>query len=473
MRRLTVMLTIWAALAAPVAAQAPDPAPLRLETVLQETLRGHPLLRSAAAELAAAEGAAMAAMGTFDLTARANAQIEEPSFYATRRLDAWLEQYTPLWGATLYGGYRLGRGDFAPYDAKLATNELGEWRGGVRLPLLQGGPIDRRRAEVEKQQLAVRLAALRLRQARLEQLRAAASRYWDWVAAGRRYRITRALLDVALTRDRDLRETIRLGETAAVEGVENARAIQARRAQLISAQRGWQQAAIELSFYHRTATGAMIRPQEDQLPAALPAVAPLPADRLEQAIQLAMRQRPEIGRLDAQADQARIDVALARNQHLPVLDLSSELSQDFGPGTASREPTNLVTGLNFSLPLQRRFARGREQAAEATLASYDAQLAATRDRLVNEVRDAASALAMAVEQVAVAEREVALATELVEAERERFRLGATSLLIVNIREQAASEAEIREIEARVAYHKAMASLRAVTTELLADLQTED
>ncbi|MFP5503602.1 MAG: TolC family protein, partial [Candidatus Sericytochromatia bacterium] len=194
MRRLTVMMAIWAALAAPAVAQAPDPAPLRLETVLQETLRRHPLLRSAAAELEAAEGEAMAALGTFDLTARANGQIEEPSYYATRRLDAWLEQYTPFWGATLYGGYRLGRGDFAPYDAKLATNDLGEWRGGVRLPLLQGGIIDRRRAEVEKQQLAVRLAALRLRLAQLEQLRAAANRYWEWVAAGRRYRITQVLL---------------------------------------------------------------------------------------------------------------------------------------------------------------------------------------------------------------------------------------------------------------------------------------
>ena len=216
----------------------------------------------------------------------------------------------------------------------------------------------------------------------------------------------------------------------------------------------------------------MIRPEEAQLPAAMPPVTPLTADRLEQALQLAMRDRPELGRLDAQAGQARIDLALARNQHLPVLDLSSELSQDFGPGAASREPTNMVTGLNFSLPLQRRYARGRSQAAEATLASYDAQLTATRDRLVNEVRDAASALAMAVEQVTVAEREVALATELVEAERERFRLGATSLLIVNIREQAASEAEIREVEARAAYHKALASLRAVTTELLGDVRDE-
>lgn len=453
------MLVAWAP---PAGAQTRPEAPLVLDEVLRATERHYPPLDAATAELRAARGELLAAQGAFDTALRANAATDPIGYYRTERFDAMVEQPTQLWGTTVYGGYRWGRGTFAPYDAKLATADLGELRAGVRVPLLRNGPIDRRRADIRRLELAVAIAAHRLEQQRLEATRSAAMRYWEWAMAAQRVRLTRALVTTAEARDAGLRTTIRLGETAAIEGTENARAIQQRRAQLVSAERTLQQAAIELSLFTRGPDGRPVLPAMERAPRALPPTAPFNAARLDTLAQLAQRRRPEVLRLLAQAEQSEVEMRWAANQHLPGLDLQSEISQDLGQGPPSLTPTQAVLGVSFDLPLQRRFASGRLQAASATMTSFEAQARFMRDRVAAEVLDAGSAVAAAAESVAIARQEAGLADQLAAGERERFRLGATTMLFVNLREQAAFEAAIREAEALAAYHRARAGLDAAT-----------
>jgi outer membrane protein TolC len=53
-----------------------------------------------------------------------------------------------------------------------------------------------------------------------------------------------------------------------------------------------------------------------------------------------------------------------------------------------------------------------------------------------------------------------LALELERAERARFDAGDSQLLIVNLREQQTAEAELREVDAMLDYHRASADLKA-------------
>lgn len=73
-----------------------------------------------------------------------------------------------------------------------------------------------------------------------------------------------------------------------------------------------------------------------------------------------------------------------------------------------------------------------------------------------------SALEAARQRVLVARREVALATELEAAERQRFEQGDSTLLIVNLREQATAESKVREIDAVLDFQRALANYRAAT-----------
>ncbi|MBL8911575.1 MAG: TolC family protein, partial [Archangium sp.] len=103
---------------------------------------------------------------------------------------------------------------------------------------------------------------------------------------------------------------------------------------------------------------------------------------------------------------------------------------------------------------------GRIQSARALVARLDHQLRLARDRVKIEVGDAESALSAATQRVVLARQEVEVALELERGERKRFELGDSSLLFVNLREQTTAEARLREIDALLDVHRAVASRRA-------------
>ena len=96
------------------------------------------------------------------------------------------------------------------------------------------------------------------------------------------------------------------------------------------------------------------------------------------------------------------------------------------------------------------------------MARIDAQARLQRDRILADVRDAASALVAAEERVSVAGAELDVARSLSGQELKRFDLGEGTLLLVNLREQAALEAALRQIDALADWQKARAAYRAAT-----------
>ena len=77
-----------------------------------------------------------------------------------------------------------------------------------------------------------------------------------------------------------------------------------------------------------------------------------------------------------------------------------------------------------------------------------------------EVRDAHAGIVAAYRRVALARAQVEAARALADAERSRFQRGDSTLLFVNIREQAEADAELLEIEALADYHRAAVDLHA-------------
>ena len=135
--------------AAPVATATPRESALTLAEVLSSIDRDHPAVAAARQDQAAARGDRTAADGGFDTAFRTRVAGTPLSYYRNFRVDTVVEQPTALWGSTVFGGYRLGRGDVPDYDGKQLTNELGEVRAGLVVPTIRNGPIDRRRANRE------------------------------------------------------------------------------------------------------------------------------------------------------------------------------------------------------------------------------------------------------------------------------------------------------------------------------------
>ena len=454
MKTLSGKLLLVAALSCPsLHAQLP----LRLDDVLDSVRRHYPPLLAALLERDIADADVLASLGKFDLTLRARLDTDQFGYYRNERVATGFEQYTQTWGASMYGGWRVGDGSFAPYDGKLDTRSYGEWSGGMKLPLWRDRAIDPRRAELRKAEIGRRLARLSIDQQQLVVTQLATRRYWDWVSAGYRRQIQQALLETANARDAFLRDSARLGQIARIEVTENERAIMQRRSQVVEAERLLQQTAIDLSLFYRDPAGQPVIATPDQLPPAFAGISTITEAQLNESLNTAIARRPELQRLDAQGDQLRVDSRLAVNDRKPEIDFQLGFTAESGPaGSVRRGPSEMKAALVFELPWQRRAATGKFQAAEAKLKQIDHRERFTRDQIVAEVRDAASAVRAAHERVELVREELRLARELEEAERARFQLGDGTLFLVNLREQATADAANREVFALNDYFRAQA-----------------
>lgn len=437
--------------------------PLTLDEVLSSVTGQYPPMLAALIERDIAAGRLRSAQGGFDFQVFAKVFGNPAGYYEQGTLDLGFEQYTGIWGSTIFGGYRLNRGDNLPDYDKNRTEDGGEPRVGFRLPLLKDGRIDSRRAAVYKARIDQDLADPSIQRQQLDFVRAASIAYWGWVGTGQRWKLAEENLRVAEERGEALAGQVAAGLIAPLVVTDNERLIVSRSLAVTQARRRFEAAALALSLFLRDAESQPVVVGRARLPRELPDLGNAPAVADPREIDLALDRRPEVRRLQLSLEKVRVDLSLARNQMLPNLDLGVAVSNDFG-----NEPykdlaqTEVQVGLDFKVPLQRREAEGRIADFEGQESQLLQQQRFARERIVAEVRDARSALVAAWEQTRQARRNVYLAGELEEAENERFRAGASDLLAVQIREQAAFDAQVLEVDSLTDFFRAQADLAAAT-----------
>lgn len=439
------------------AAAAPESGVLTLEEVLASVEKNYPPLVAALQEKNIAEADVLAVLGRFDLVARARGDQNRLGVYDYQTFDVGVEQALAFQGMSYSAGWNKGSGDFPSYLGGLVTRSAGEYRAGLRVPLFRDREIDARRADLQRSRIGVRLAELSIDQQRLAIVQMATRRYWDWVAAGRRYNVIKQVLDIAMARDQQLREAAKLGQIPDFDVLDNERIILQRRSQLVEAERLQQLAALDLSLYYRDMQGNPSIAGLERTPAGFPPAQQLNELQLEKDIEVALNRRPEIERLRQQRAQVDVERRLAQNQKMPNIDFGLTFYQD--TGTTRRVlagPQELRTSVTFELPVQRRNAIGRLQSAEARLSQINQRERFQKDQVITEVRDAYSAVITAFKRAEVIRDEVQTTKRVEDGERTKFDLGDTNLFTLNLRELATAEAEIREVNAYADFYRAYA-----------------
>lgn len=444
-------------LAEDVAEKQPAGPPLELGEVLGSVYASYPLLDAAYRERTIAFGNAVSTQGEFDTKLKGATENQPLGYYENYRHRIGVEQ--PLFGGgDVFGQYRIGRGFYEPWYKERQTNDGGEFRAGVVVPLLRGQEIDPRRADLFRANLARNAVEPEIRAQLLDFTRAAAYAYWGWVAAGRNFRVAEALLENADRRVDALRRRSEVGDVEPIILADNERLIVSRRAKLIDAERKLREAAVKLSLFYRDEVGRPVVVTADRLPADLPRPGSVPVGD-EAEIDRALASRPELQALAFQRRQLGVDLRQAYNEMLPDLDAGIVGSQDVGaPASKTRDKSEfeLEAGMTLDVPLQRRKARGKITATEGKLAQLNAKTRFTRDKVAAEVRAAAVALSAAAREYEQAARSLELARTLEDAERRKFDLGESDLFVLNAREQQTAEASLLVVEALYVYQVAMA-----------------
>lgn len=443
--------------------------PLTADEVLRSSALTFPAILEAFEREAAARSDQLAADGAFDLLLKGEAYDRLTGTFSGGFAKAEARQPLRPLGAEVFGSYRLSDGRFPIYENINNTNQLGEVKVGALFSLLRDKNIDQRRFGIEDTRLAASQARLDVMLVKLNVQHEALRAYWRWVAAGAEIRVFEELLEIAEARQIGLSREVNEGARARIALTENEQNLLRRRTLLEEAKRNFAVASNSLGFYLRDASGQLIVPTREQLPDTARLKAVTPVDNLVATpISEVIQTRPELQTFKLALERATNKVELKRNDLQPRLDASVELSRDFGAvgdGGPTFDSTDTVVGLTFTVPLQRRQARGALQRAEAELRETELRQRRIADQLTTDINNILANLSAARRLAELAQAEVKQASQMVQAERTRFRLGAGEFFLVNAREETAANAQINAIRAELAGRLAEASYNAATMNL--------
>lgn len=412
-----------------------------LEDVIRSVHRSYPLVHAAFQERAIADGNQLSSWGEFDTKLKAASENGPLGFYETYRNSAGFTN--PIYGGgEFFGGYRNGGGDFQPWYQERETNDGGEFKAGVRVPLLRNREIDARRAALWRATYDQQIADPVIQSALVQFSREAGLAYWKWVAAGQKYKVGQQWLELARSRNDKIKLRVEAQDLDPPELIDNERAIAKREAKLADSLRILQQAAIKLSLFLRDENGQPIILGVEDLP-DFPRLRLVDEARLSADVAQAQQARPELRALDLKLKQLQVDYAEAHNFTRPALDAQLVGSQDMGQPTSKKRDKSefeVEAALFFDVPLQRRKGLGKMHAVQAKMSQVAAKRLMVKDKVAAQVRLAYAGLIQSRQEVLKAREAVSLASQMADFERLLFESGQSDLLKVALREQYALEA---------------------------------
>jgi outer membrane protein TolC len=188
------------------------------------------------------------------------------------------------------------------------------------------------------------------------------------------------------------------------------------------------------------------------------AFVPIPGMALEDAVQRALRDRPDYQSAQARVQSAELDKKAAQSIRLPSLGISADY------GALGQRPWQnhgtFTFAASFNVPIFLGGSiRGRMIEAEAALRQRQAELEDLRGRIYYDIRNAFLDMQAAADRVQVAESAQKLALEQVQQSQDRFAAGVTNNVeVVQAQQQLATASEnyISSLQAHSAAKLALA-----------------
>ena len=444
---------LWAREFAPTTVENPSTSLLTLQSVLARVEEGHPLLRGSQTQKMVASGKLLKALGKFEPNLVNDWELErlvqDGQTTSVGFNDTFVEMRHP-WGIKGFAGFRSGIGDVEVADSDNGASN--QPLLGIMFPLLRGLITNPAHAELQKSSLADKRAELEIQLARQDLYLGAATQYWSWVAARKFMALQKRAVAVAEARASQLTKQAKAGARAQFDVIEANQEVQRRRERLIKAERQVDEEQYKLALF-LWKDDQLVVPERLMAP-PFPSVLPGQAfKQIEQEKQRARSVRPEVRLVHLEAEFNHIDLEVAENNFLPNLNVEA---------LPTRKPGEFVLGLGYrfgvqmSFPFLQRGSRGDLLQMEGKAQRLKFLQRYRLQQVTMDVANARSAILRARERIQVSQQALQLARKLEKGERTRFRLGATSLLFVNLRERNVLDAAGGWIRAMADYQKALA-----------------
>jgi outer membrane protein TolC len=506
-RRLAPSLVLLAALlpASHASAEDGDTLVMGLEQVIEQALRNNLDIRTAMADTEQSDAGILASRSPFDPIGSIfyqHSKAESPTFNATqpssRTSDIWTSSISQkLWyGASWEVQLNGNRSDVALPPAVQSTTPTYGVDAVVRYtqPLLEGLGRDANRSAVEKaiNNAAVARDSLKIR-AR-DTVKESTDAYWDLVFSVEDLAVKEAALELAQSLLRKNRIMVEVGTLAPLEVVQSEASVAERQKDIITGKAAVANAEDRLR-------GLMGVSERDSrwwrriAPADKPEFHSAWVD-LEDSLDTALAKRVELNSAGLQLENAKLDLAQAKDTRLPQLDFVLELSTDGlggdgprdldGDGVpdivvdesfseafsqvADRDFESWSASLRFTQPLFDRAAKADYTSKRLGVAKQEIAIERSRQTVILDVRRAVRDVETAREQITAARASRVLQEKKLDAEIKKFENGLSTNFEVLQFQTDLTTAESAELRSIVEHTKALVALKKARGELLSSGQ---
>ena len=428
------------------------------ETFYDLVVKNHPLAKKATLKPRYGNFSVLKAKGGFD--PKLSNEIDQ-KYYNSNQYYSFINAglKVPTWyGLEFKTGLEMNDGVYLNQENKTPQNGL--VYAGVSMSLGQGLFIDQRRAELFKAKIYQSSSLCEQRLQLNELVYEAGYAYWNWALAYSSKEIMKESYILASDRLEGVKQLAILGDRPPIDSIEAKIQVQNRETLLRNYETDYFSSAFNLSTYLWT---------ENQVPLELDSLTfPIDLNTLEQQkilllssfqIDTIVQNHPYLQINDFKIKSLEIDNRLKKEQLKPTLNLNYNLLNE----PINSNPYNGLSinnykwGLTFEMPLLLRKERGDLGLAKLKL--QDEQLSYDNNKayLTFKIKKALNDFENSLNQFEIMDRTVRDSKLLLEAEKELFVTGESSLFLINARELSYIQARLKLIECIVKVQQAKLS----------------
>jgi len=310
--------------------------------------------------------------------------------------------------------------------------------------------------------------------------------YWDLVFAAEDIKVKQRSMDLAQKTLSDNQIQVQIGTLAPIDVVQAESEVANRRVQFVT--------STFTEVQTQDQVKKLITSQSDPglvLAKLMPAQGvpkPEASDTMpvEQAIKVALENRPEMKQLQLDLENKKIDLDYTKNQLLPTVDVLASYTQNgvggketvrngFGPTAPIIAQynggltdafgqlfgygyTGYAVGFSVQIPLRNRAAQGDNARAMTDERIAEQRISSQAQQIALEVRNALTQVDMNRARIEAATKARELSERRLEAEQKKFDLGASTIRFVLEEQRNVAQAQTDELQAVVNYTKSIVDM---------------
>ena len=450
---LFMCLGVWCSIQAQDSAKVFD-----FKSYLNLVKQYHPLAKQAQLQLKKGEANVLKARGGFD--PRINSDLDQKYYKGSQYYSLFNSGLKiPTWYGIEFGaGFEQNQGSNLNPENILPQSGLAY--AGVSLSLGKGLFIDERRFALKQAKIFNEAAQSEQMNMLNDLLNHAGKAYWDWFLAYKQFRVYQEAYVFAEQRFTAVKQSALLGDRPFVDTLEAGIQLQERRMSLGQAELDYINKSLMLSVYLWFENNTPLELDRNTIP-----IDELVFETNKTSL-LALRNQidslilshPEMQLYGFKLDGMAVEKRLKQEQLKPSVNLKYNplLSSGSAP-FANYSSNNYNWGIGLSMPILLRKERGDVRVMELMIQETELAIKQKNLELNNKAQANINECFLSSEQLKLYTETVKQYAQMLEAEKQIFNAGESSLFMINAREISYLNAKIKWIELQVKNQKAILS----------------